>query len=113
MKRPQAHTRTARWLWKRLRQEQGFTMIVALGVLTVTALLTAAVMLTVQGDAMLTRSDLNGKRAYSAAQAGLQAYLYALNDSSTVSTWWQTCANDQAGQAPGQPVAVPGSTTGV
>jgi Tfp pilus assembly protein PilX len=113
MRRPQAQPRTARWLSKRLRQEQGFTMIVALGVLTVTALLTAAVMLTVQGDAMLTRSDLNGKRAYSAAQAGLQAYLYALNNSSTISTWWQTCANDQAGQAPGQPVAVPGSTTGV
>jgi hypothetical protein len=85
-------------------------MIIALGVLTVTTLLTAAVLETVGGDAQLTRTDLDGKRAYSAAQAGLQAYLYALNDSSTVSTWWQTCSNDQAGQP--TPIPVPGSTTG-
>jgi hypothetical protein len=42
-----------------LRREDGFTMTVALGVLTVVALLTGAVMLTVQGDARLTRADLD------------------------------------------------------
>ncbi len=66
-------------LFTRIRREDGFTMTVALGVLTVVALLTAAALLTVQGDAKLTRSDLDGKRAYAAAQAAAQAYLYSLN----------------------------------
>jgi Tfp pilus assembly protein PilX len=92
----------------RLRSERGFTMILALGVLMVTALLSAAVFATVQGDATLTRADLNGKRAYSAAQAGLQAYLYALNSHGN-SQWWETCSNDLVAT----PTAVPGTSTGV
>ncbi len=86
-------------------------MIIALGVLTVTMLLTAAVVVTVQGDASLTRADLDGKRAYSAAQAGLQAYLYQLNDNASTSQWWETCTNDMT-NGNGTPVAVPGTTTG-
>jgi Tfp pilus assembly protein PilX len=89
------------------RSEQGFTMIVALGVLTVTMLLTAAVFLTVRSDATLTRADLNDKQAYAAAQSGLQAYLYALNDNATNSAWWETYSNDVASQQ-----SVPGSTNG-
>jgi Tfp pilus assembly protein PilX len=92
----------------RLRSEQGFTMLLVLGVLMVTALLSAALFKTVQGDASLTRGDLDGKRAYSAAQAGLQAYLYALNSHGN-SQWWETCANDLVAS----PTAVPGATTGV
>jgi Tfp pilus assembly protein PilX len=97
-------------VWRRVRDrlgaESGFTMIVALGVLVVTALLAAAVFTTVSSDAFLTRADLDGKRAYAAAQAGLQEYLYQLNDNAATSSWWETCSNDTASS-----VAVPGSTS--
>jgi Tfp pilus assembly protein PilX len=100
-------TRAARRVGGRLRAQGGFTMILALAVLTVTSLLSAAVFLTVSSDATLTQTDLNGKRAYAAAQSGLQAYLYALNSNATNSQWWETCANDTIGLT-----AVPGTTTG-
>ena len=86
-------------------------MIVALGVLTVTMLLTAGIFTAVQGDASLTRADLDGKRAYAAAQAGLQSYLYQLNSNASTSQWWETCSNDKS-NGNGAAVAVPGSTTG-
>jgi Tfp pilus assembly protein PilX len=95
----------------RLRDQGGFTMILALGVLLVTALLSMAIFVAVQGDASLTRTDLSGKRAYAAAQAGLQEYLYELNANSTNSTWWETCTNDMT-NGTGTAVAVPGSTYG-
>jgi Tfp pilus assembly protein PilX len=104
---PQTRLGLLRRVCRRLRSESGFTMIVALGVLTVTTLLTAAVFLTVQGDASLTRADLSGKQAYAAAQSGLQAYLYQLNDNASNSTWWETCTNDTLAQT-----AVPGTSTG-
>jgi Tfp pilus assembly protein PilX len=104
-----AHPRRRRRLAARFAQERGFTMILALGVLMVTMLLTAAVMTAVLGDTALTRADLDGKRAYAAAQAGLQAYMYQINDNSTTQ-WWATCANDTVGVP--SPVAVPGTTTG-
>jgi hypothetical protein len=81
-------------------------MIIALGVLAITALLTAAVFLTVRSDVTLTRADLDGKRAYGAAQAGLQAYLYSLNSNATNSQWWETCTNDTVNNK-----VVPGTTT--
>lgn len=99
-----------RLLRARLRAEDGFTMILAMGVLVVTALLSSAVFLTVQSDSSLTRADLNGKRAYAAAQSGMQAYLYSLNVNASNSQWWETCSNDTVGSP--TPVAVPGSTTG-
>jgi Tfp pilus assembly protein PilX len=86
-------------------------MILALGVLLVTALLSMAIFVAVQGDASLTRTDLSGKRAYAAAQAGLQQYLYQLNANSTNSTWWEACANDKT-NGTGTAVAVPGATYG-
>lgn len=95
----------------RLRAQEGFTMILALGVLLVTALLTAAIFTAVQGDASLTRGDLDGKRAYSAAQAGVQTYLHSLNVNAKTSQWWETCANDTNVGYP-KAVPVPGTTTG-
>jgi hypothetical protein len=86
-------------------------MIVALGVLMVTMLLSLAVFTAVQGDTSLTRADLDGKRAYAAAQAAVQAYLYQLNANSSTSQWWETCTNDMSGGT-GAQVPVPGSTTG-
>ena len=85
----------------RLAVSDGFTMILTLGVLMVTMLLSAAVFLAVQSDASLSRADLNGKRAYAAAQSGMQAYLYSLNVNASNSHWWETCANDTVGSAAG------------
>ena len=85
-------------------------MILVLGVMMVVSLLSAAVFLAVQSDATLTRADLNGKRAYAAAQSSIQAYLYALNVNASNSQWWETCSNDTAGSP--TPLAVPGTTTG-
>lgn len=81
---------------QRCRGEDGFTMILALGILLVTSLLLAGVFAAVQGDASLSRSDLDGKRAYSAAQAGVQDYLGQLNENAASSAWWQNCTNDSA-----------------
>ncbi len=89
----------------RRRGEDGFTMILALGVLLVTSLLLAGVFAAVQGDASLSRSDLDGKRAYSAAQAGVQNYLGQLNENAASSAWWQNCTNDSASN-----VSVTGTT---
>ncbi len=96
-------SRSEATLRARLRSEGGFTMLLALGVLMVTMLLGAAVFAAVKGDAALTRTDLNGKQAYAAAQAGVQSYLYQLNSNASNSAWWENCANDTAGQPPAKP----------
>jgi Tfp pilus assembly protein PilX len=101
-------TRTNR-IGRRLRGEGGFIMLLTLGVLMVTLLLTAAAFVVVQSDTALTRGDLDGKRAYAAAQAGLQDYLYALNSNASSASWWETCSNDVTSGR----LAVPGATTGV
>ena len=85
---------------------------IVIGALMVVMLLSAAAFLAVQSDASLTRADLDGKRAYAAAQSGMQAYLYSLNVNASNSTWWETCSNDKSNGGAGTPVAVPGATTG-
>jgi hypothetical protein len=90
---------------QRRRGEDGFTMILALGILLVTSLLLAGVFTAVQSDASLSRSDLDGKRAYAAAQAGVQDYLGQLNENAASSAWWQNCTNDSASN-----VSVAGTT---
>jgi Tfp pilus assembly protein PilX len=93
----------------RLAGQGGFTMIVALGAMVVTSLLISATFVALDGEAHLSQSDLDGKRAYYAAQAGLNAYLYQLN---TDSTYWQTCANNTtvSGTSPTGWTAVPGNS---
>ncbi|HEY1517180.1 MAG TPA: hypothetical protein VGF91_12225 [Solirubrobacteraceae bacterium] len=94
-----------RALRRRLAAQDGFTMVVALGVLAVTSLLIAAVYVAVDGGVQLTQRDLNGQRAYYAARAGENAFLYQLNQNPS---FWSTCSNDYQPT----PTAVPGSTTG-
>jgi Tfp pilus assembly protein PilX len=103
--------RVVQHITPRLRPSDGFIMIICMGVLMVTMLLSAAVFLAVQSDTSLTRGDLDGKRAYAAAQSGMQAYLYSLNVNASNSTWWETCTNDMSNNGAGTAVAVPGSTT--
>ena len=83
---------TARTIARRLRRsrdERGFTMLLALYVLIITTLLLGASYIAVLGDSGLSRNDLDQKRAYAAAQAGIAQYDYDLNQNPN---YWETCA---------------------
>jgi hypothetical protein len=77
----------------RLAGEEGFTIMLALGVLVVTSLLAAGAYAAVQADAPLAQRDLSGKRAYYAARSGLAEFSYELSQNPNL---WQKC--------PSQPV---------
>jgi hypothetical protein len=70
------------------RQEDGFTMMVTLGVMLVTSLLLAAAFTAANGDINLSRTDLTQKQAYFAAVAGVQAYEHELQVNPN---FWTTC----------------------
>lgn len=91
---------------RRASSESGFVMVVALGVLTVTSLLVAAIYIGVQAEVQATSHSSYKQQAYYAARAGEQAFLYQLNENPN---YWTTCSNDYAPT----PVAVPGNSTGV
>ena len=97
--------KSLRAIRRRLASEDGFTMVVALGVLMVTSLLIGAVYVAVDGGVQQSQRDLNGQRAYYAARAGENAFLYQLNQNPN---FWSTCSNDYQPT----PTAVPGSSTG-
>jgi Tfp pilus assembly protein PilX len=97
--------KAARWARHRLSAEHGFTMVVALGVLLVTSLMLTAVFFALQGEIHVGTNDLAAKRAYAAATAGVNAYLYQLNQNPN---YWNTCSNDIQSTA----VPVPGSSDG-
>jgi hypothetical protein len=85
-----------------LASEQGFTMVIALGVLVITSLLAAGTFAAVQADAPLAQQDLNSKRAYYAARAGVNRFLYELNQNPN---HWQTCFPEGATKRPIAPGA--------
>ncbi len=93
-------------LRRRAASESGFAMVVALGVLTVTSLLVAAIYVGVTADVQQTARNTNEQQAYYAARAGENAYLYQLNENPN---FWSTCSNDYQPT----PVSVPGNSTGV
>src|SRR5205823_3479804 len=97
--------KAARWARHRLSAEHGFTMVVALGVLLVTSLLLTAIFFALQGEVQSGTTNLASKRAYAAATAGVNAYLYQLNQNPN---YWNTCAND----IQTTPITVPGSSDG-
>jgi Tfp pilus assembly protein PilX len=70
------------------RLEDGFTMIIALGVMLVTALLLAAAFTAANGDVDVSHRDLSQKQAYFAALAGVQAYEHELQINPN---FWETC----------------------
>ncbi len=100
-----ASGRMLRWARARASAEHGFTMVIALGVLLVTSLLLTAVFYAVSGDIHIGTENLAAKRAYAAADAGVQAYLYQMNQNPN---YWETCANNTQST----PVTVPGSADG-
>jgi hypothetical protein len=63
-------------------------MLLALYVLIVTTLLVGAAYVAVLGDSGLSRNDLDQKRAYAAAEAGIAAYNYDLNQNPN---YWESC----------------------
>jgi hypothetical protein len=75
-------------LRRRLAAEEGYTILIALGVLVVTSLLVAASYAAVQADTPLAQHDLDAKRAYYAARGGVNKFLYELNQNPA---YWQTC----------------------
>ncbi len=97
--------KSLRAIRRRLAADDGFTMVVALGVLMITSLLIAAVYVAVDSGVQQSQRDLNGQRAYYAARAGENAFLYQLNQNPN---YWSTCSNDYQPT----PTAVPGTSTG-
>ena len=78
-------------LLRRIRSdEDGFTMATAMLALLVVSLALAATVTAVNGDVNLTSNDLDHKRAYEAAQAGLADYSFHLNNDNG---YWAKCTN--------------------
>jgi Tfp pilus assembly protein PilX len=71
-------TKSARRLLATLRREDGITMIVLLGVMTVTSLLVVAAFTSANGEIHLASTDTEQKKAYYAAEAGIEDYEYHL-----------------------------------
>ena len=80
-------TRT-RALLARFNDNEGFTMIVALGVMFITSALLVAAFTVANGDSHLSHEDQNQKQAYYAALAGVQAYEQKLQANPN---YWETC----------------------
>jgi hypothetical protein len=68
--------------------QEGFTMIVAIGVMFVTSLLLVAAFTVANGDIHLSHIDTTQKQAYYAALAGVQEYEYRLQANPD---YWQSC----------------------
>jgi hypothetical protein len=73
---------------RRLREEHGFTMIIALGVMFVTSLLLVAAFTAVNGDINTSHENVTKQQAYYAALAGVQEYEYKLEANSS---YWENC----------------------
>jgi hypothetical protein len=94
-----------RRLCSRLREQDGFTMLMAVFTLTITTLLIGGAYMAVLDDTQLSRNSVDQNRAYAAAQAGIQAYNYQLNQNEN---YWQTC--DTLPNSTSGYTTVPGST---
>ena len=72
------------------RNEDGHTMIAVVGAISLVSLLVGAALAATNGDLRLTSRDLDDKRAYAAAQAGIADYVFHLNADNT---YWTKCTN--------------------
>ncbi len=82
----------------RLRDERGFTMIIAIGVMFVTSMLLVAAFTAVNGDVHNSQTNVDQKKAYYAAAAGIQEYEYQLQANPD---YWETCPAPK-GEVPGE-----------
>ncbi len=95
--------------------EGGYTLIAVLGATFLVTLLVTAALAATNDDQRLISLDLEQKRAYAAAQAGVADYTYHLNNDSG---YWTRCTNVPTPNAVNQQTStanrrpVPGSTDG-
>jgi Tfp pilus assembly protein PilX len=75
---------------RRLRDEEGYTVAVAIGVMFLVAIVTAAALGATNNDLELTANDLDHKQSYEAAQAGIADYAFHLN---TDTGYWAKCTS--------------------
>ena len=75
---------------RRLAEESGMTMVVVMGVLLVATLFSVAALAAADGDISQSRSDIDRKQAYAAAEAGINDYMSRLNQDSN---YWTNCTN--------------------
>jgi hypothetical protein len=73
---------------KRLRSEDGYTMLAVIGAIALITVLVSAAVAATNGDLGLTKRNLDEKRAYAAAQAGIADYAFHLNDDNG---YWKRC----------------------
>lgn len=105
-----------RALWARARArlaaEDGYTMIAAIGAVTLISVLAGAALAASNGDLNLVQRNLDYKRAHAAAQAGIADYSFHLNNDNS---YWARCTDvpepnavNQVGDEPLEKRAVPG-----
>jgi hypothetical protein len=80
------------------REEHGFTMIIAIGVLFVTGVLMALAFQVTNDDIHNSQYTVDAKKAYYAALAGVQEYEYQLQFNPN---YWQSCPEPK-GEVPGE-----------
>jgi hypothetical protein len=76
----------------RLRRagESGFTLVTVMGTLLIASLMSVAAFAAVDGDARESGKDVGRKQALAAAEAGVNDYLFRLNQDNG---YWAKCAN--------------------
>ncbi len=89
MSTPSNTSSIARALRRSLAAQDGFTLIMALGVMFIAAILMAVAFKAATSDVRLSHDDATQKQAYYAALAGVQEYEYHLQSNPD---YWQTCA---------------------
>jgi type II secretory pathway pseudopilin PulG len=95
-------------LMNRLRQEQGFSMLVVIVALTIGSLLSIAALSAATGDFPSARKNQDRKAAYAAAESGLAYLNFRLNQNNV---YWKTCGDNNSGRVPDTGFkTVPGST---
>lgn len=73
---------------RRVREEEGFTMIVVVMATFIVTALVIGALAAAQGDLHLTRNDLDHRKSYAAAQAGIDRYQFLLTRDTN---YWATC----------------------
>ena len=76
-----------------LRAQEGFTMIIVIGVMFVTSLLLVAAFTVANGEVQNSHVSLVQKQAYYAALAGVQQYEYLLQANPN---YWQNCSTPES-----------------
>ncbi len=74
----------------RLASEQGWTLIAVLGLMLLGMALSVAAFAAASGDVHLSRNDEDQKRAYAAAEAGVQDYFFHLTQDNA---YWAKCTS--------------------